>query len=477
MTHGQPPVTSPDDPGAASAAGRPATSAVGIARDRATNIRWGVFGLALGTSWLLYLHRYVFAFIKPTLATEWGLSNTQLGQLDSAFSVSYMLFQFPLGVAADLAGVHLVLTGLMLAWFGGLALVAWAPTVTVMWIGQAMHGAGQSAVYACLNRVARMWYAPAVRTTLQGAVGVLAGRLGALSSSLVFTSLLLGVVGLDWRTAIWILVGVGVVQLLLFVVVFRNSPREHPAVNDVEARLIEGDSPATGPVSPPGPTNMSAVLRSTTPRSLFNLSCLAVQSVLSTFADNIYSNWIPLFLAQVHGLEFKQMGVYSALPLLGGAIGGLVGGLLNDYCIALTGSRRWSRVGVALVGKGLAAVLMFSALGAYDRPYAFCVYLFFVKLFGDWSLTTSLGVVTDIGGRATASVFAFNNSVAGVAFIAAPIAFGYIADHYSWRIVFGVVAATYALCALSWLLINCTIPVVHESAANDGSNGQSCQQG
>jgi ACS family glucarate transporter-like MFS transporter/ACS family D-galactonate transporter-like MFS transporter len=346
-------------------------------------------------------------------------------------------------------------------------MLAWAPSVKLIWFAQATHGTGQSAVYACLNRLARMWYPPSLRTTLQGAVGVLAGRLGGLSSSLVFTSLLLGVLGLDWRTAIWILVAVGVAHLVLFVTVFRNSPREHAAVNDAEARLIEGDHSATLPSAPQTSqrATVGSMLRSMTPRSLFNLLYLAVQSILSTFADNIYSNWIPLFLVQVHDLKFKTMGIYSALPLLGGAIGGLVGGILNDYFIGLTGNRRWSRVGVAFVGKGLAAVLICAALFFYDRPYAFCVALFFVKLFGDWSLTTSLGVVTDIGGRATASVFAFNNSVAGIGFITAPIVIGYIADHFGWRLVFVAVGATYVLCALSWLLIDCTVPVVREPSS------------
>ncbi len=438
---------------------------------RPTNVRWGVFSLAFATSALLYLHRYVFAFIKPTLAEEWGLSNTELGQLDSAFSVCYTLFQFPLAVVADAAGVHLVLLGLMLVWCGGLAMMAWAPSAKVMWFGQATLGIGQSAVYACLNRISRMWYPPTVRTTLQGTVGVLAGRLGALSSSLVFAALLLGVLGFDWRTAIWILVAVGVVHLLLFAIVFRNSPREHPSVNDAEARLIEGhdaitNGSATQTTQTPERPSVRTMLRLMTPRSLRNLMYLSLQSILSTFADNIYSNWIPLFLSQVHHLEFKKMGIYAALPLLGGAIGGLVGGILNDYGIARTGNRRWSRVVVAFTGKGMAAVLIFAALIFYERPYVFCTFLFFVKLFGDWSLATSLGVVTDIGGRATASVFAFNNSVAGIGFIVAPIVFSYISETYNWRLVFVAVGATYALCALSWLVIDCTIPVVHEPRSN-----------
>ena len=98
-----------------------------------TNVRWSVFSLAFATSALLYLHRYVFGFIKPTLSKEWGLSNTELGQLDSAFSACYTLFQFPLGIAADVAGVHLVLSLLIGVWCGGLALMAFAPSFKVMW--------------------------------------------------------------------------------------------------------------------------------------------------------------------------------------------------------------------------------------------------------------------------------------------------------------------------------------------------------
>ena len=448
-----------------------------------TNVRWSVFSLAFATSALLYLHRYVFGFIKPTLAEEWKLSNTQLGQLDSAFSICYAVFQFPLGIAADVLGVHLVLTGLIVVWCGAMGLMAWAPSVSWLWFARAALGTGQSAVYACLNRVARMWYPPAIRTTLQGSVGVLAGRLGALSSSVVFTTLLLGVWGMQWRSAVWILVAVGVLNVLLFAVMFRNSPREHPGVNDAEARLIEGEPSlprsreGEAPAEPrllessvrqePRPPGIAATIRAMTPRSLMNLIWLSLQNVLSTFADNIYSNWIPLFLSQVHGLKFKEMGIYSALPLLGGAIAGVTGGMLDDFLIARTGNRRWSRVGVAFVGKGLAAALMFVALIFFDRPYMFCSILFFVKLFGDWSLTTSLGVVTDIGGKATASVFAFSNSVAGIAFIAAPMVFGSVSEHYGWRPVFVIVGVTYALCALSWLVIDCTIPVVRESSVED----------
>jgi MFS transporter, ACS family, glucarate transporter len=315
-------------------------------------------------------------------------------------------------------------------------------------------------VYANLSKLAQTWFPASIRTTLQGMAGITAGRLGGMCAYLLIGSLMIGLLKLQWRSAIYFAAAGGVFFAFLFALVFRNSPRDHPLVNEAEANRID----TTLSPSAKGPKmSVSQMLRSVQPRALMNLVFLNIQTILSTLADNIYSNWIPLFLWEVHHLEFAKMGIYSSLPLLGGAIAGIVGGMLNDLFISLTGNRRWSRSGIAMAGKGLAAILLLSALVFYDNPYVFCGFLFAVKFFGDWSLTTSWGVVTDIGGPATASVFAFNNAVAGLGMITAPVLFGYVAQWYGWRVVFITVAVTYVLCALSWLAIDCTIPMVNTS--------------
>ncbi len=198
------------------------------------------------------------------------------------------------------------------------------------------------------------------------------------------------------------------------------------------------------------------------PRSIVNLLALNLQTVLSTLADNIFSAWIPLFLFDAHGLKFKEMGFYASLPLLGGAIGGAMGGWLNDLMIARLGNRRWARSLVGLAGKGTAGVILLAALLLYDYPRTFCLTLFFVKFFSDWSLTTTWGVVTDIGGQKSATVFAINNSIAGIGSIVAPLLYGNIAEHWGWIPVFLTAAGAYLICGTSWLFINCTIPVIAE---------------
>lgn len=428
--------------------------------ERPTSVRWRVFGLMVATSWLLYLHRYIFSLLKPILSREWDLSNEELGRIESAFGLAYTICQFPLALLADLFGAHVLLPMLLVVWLCGLGHMGRATNTDEMWSGQALLATGQSAVYACLNRVGRMWYPASIRTTLQGFVAILAGRLGGACAPLIFATLLMGYLELSWQAVIWWSVSVGIVLLVLILATLSDSPRQHVWVNDAEARLIAGtDADASVLRSRP---SIRQMLAGCSPRSLRNLSFVTLSSFLSTVADTVFASWIPLFLSQVHHLNFREMGIYSALPLLGGALAGPVGGALNDSLIARTGNRRWSRALIAVMGKGMAAILLLSALALYDQPYLFCISLFFVKFFGDWSLASLWGVIADIGGRSTASVFALNNSMAAIGMTVAPILFGFTADRYGWPAVFITAAATLAACALSWLAIDSTISVSEE---------------
>lgn len=428
--------------------------------DRMSGVRWEMFALACATSWWLYLHRYAFGVLKPYLTQEWGVSKSELGALDALFMTFYTTCQFPLGVATDIGGVRLMLPLMIVIWSLGTGAVAWVPGAKWLWLTRVSAGLGQAAVYAGLSRISRQWFPPGSRTTLQGLVGVLSGRLGGLSANLVLTSLMLGLLGWNWRVAITVLALAGVGHAILFAWRFRESPAVHPGVTDAERRLIAGgDAPPGTPASSTTGLSVVALWGKLEPRGMLNLVALNVQTTLSTFADNVYSSWVPLFLSEVYKLDLVSSGVCAAMPMMGGALGGAIGGALDDCFFRLTGNRKWSRRGVAAVGKLLAAVMLLLAFVWYRDPWMFCGALFVVKLVGDWSVTTTWGVVADIGGPSTASVFSLNNAIASVGAIVASVVFGFIAQRYGWPAVFATVGVTYVACSVSWLLIDCTIPL------------------
>lgn len=424
--------------------------------ERPTKFRWVVFLLGCSTSWMMYLHRYVFSMIKPRLSDA-GVSESELGMLDSVFAICYVSFQIPSGVIADVFGAHLYLTAAIAVWSLALAMHT-IPGFGPLSVGRGLMGAAQAGVFAAISRVTRTWFPLSVRTTVQGFMGVFAGRIGGMSANLIYGTVMLGLLALSWQTGALILAGAGIGLALLFLVLFRSSPRESPFVNEAEAELIEASESAASRRKMP----FNEMFRRMSPRSIANLLAVTLSAFLSTMADNLYSNWIPLFLYQVYQLKFTEMGIYSALPLLGGAIGGVVGGYFNDLLLRKLTKRRWARSLVGLIGKCGAAIWLGVALLFYDNPYAFCLMLVVVKFFADMEVATRWGTVTDIAGPATASVFSFNNSVAAIGQVVAPLLFGFVAQLASWHMVFLIAMGIYALGGLTWLVTNSTIPLIRE---------------
>jgi MFS family permease len=182
---------------------------------------------------------------------------------------------------------------------------------------------------------------------------------------------------------------------------------------------------------------------------------LLVYAFASTFQDQLYVFWIPLFLTEGRGLDNSQMGLFTPLPLLGGAVGSILGGMLNDYAIRRTGNRRWSRSGIALTGKMVAGTLIALSVQMSDGRVAMLV-LLAARCFGDWSLATQWGAITDMAGRASGTVFGLVNMVGAVGGFAAGPIMGYLKHHYGWEGLFFCAAGMCVLSALTWLFIDCT---------------------
>ncbi len=141
------------------------------------------------------------------------------------------------------------------------------------------------------------------------------------------------------------------------------------------------------------------------------------------------------------------------------AVGGVIGGLLNDYFIRRTGNRRWARSLVAFTGKFIAAGLVVLSIQMADGRMTLLV-LVAARVFSDWSLPTQWAAVTDMGGRAAATLFGAVNTVGALGgFVAGPI-FGWLKQEYSWPGLFYGVAGMCLFAAVTWLFIDCTKRVV-----------------
>ena len=129
-------------------------------QERPTRVRWLVFSLACGSSWILYLHRYTWNFIGPELEKAHGFSKTELGTLFSLFSPSYGFLQIPSGILSDLVGPHFFLGTIILLW--SLALPSQAAAVGFYSLAgvRLLFGATQAGCYPNLAKVTQVWFPP-----------------------------------------------------------------------------------------------------------------------------------------------------------------------------------------------------------------------------------------------------------------------------------------------------------------------------
>ena len=115
-----------------------------IDQEKPTNVRWIIFALSCGTSFVLYLHRYTWGMIKPYVQDEMDLDFAEMGWLDSAFSITYGVGQVPFGMLGDWFGPAIILGTIIGAWSITLGLTALAANYMSMLAVRFSFGAAQA---------------------------------------------------------------------------------------------------------------------------------------------------------------------------------------------------------------------------------------------------------------------------------------------------------------------------------------------
>ena len=421
-------------------------------RPRLAPIPWRVFALACGTSFLLYLHRYSWNIVGPMLQDDFRLSNRESGFLFSLFYYTYAGAQIPAGVVIDRFGAHRFLSVAIAAWSVAIAAIGQSSSMLLIGGSRLLFGMAQAGCYPALNKVTASWFDPARRTVLQGWVATTSGRCGGAMAPIILGAFLMERCRLSWETALGVLGIVGVAYGLVFWWWYRDPP-EKPAPVDEDLA-----APRIRVTLPWGRAWRNGSLR------FFTL-----QQFLDAGSDVAFVSLVGTYFLRARGFDIAKTGWLASLPLWGGALGGIVGGWLNDRSIALTGSPRWSRSGVGCAGKVVGCVLLVLAV-RQESGVAAAWFLCAAKFFSDWSQPTTWGTCTDLGGRYSATVFSIINTAGTLGGIIMPIVFGELLDRYTtlaagaglvvartdWTPLFFLLAAMYLGSGVCWLLVDCT---------------------
>src|SRR6266481_2347060 len=213
-----------------------------------SHVRWFLIFWLFVLSAVAFLDRVNISIAGSSIASEYHLTNIQLGWVFSAFLAGYALFQTLGGRLADRLGPRRVLAGGVVWWGVFTALTAAVPSAIrgalFLFVSiRFLLGAGEAVVYPASNQFVARWIPTQERGIANGWIFAGVGAGAGLSPPLI-TFLMLHY---GWRSSFWVCAVIGLLAGLVWFIAARDTPAEHPSVSESELALIySGLSPAAG---------------------------------------------------------------------------------------------------------------------------------------------------------------------------------------------------------------------------------------
>lgn len=363
-------------------------------------------------SFLLYVDRTCISTAKGPIMEDLGLSDAQFGWIMSAFAFGYALFQTPSGAMADKLGPRRLLAAVVTFWsiFTGLTAVAWS--WLSMLVFRFFFGAGEAGAFPGMARVVYLWIPEKERGVVKG-INFSASRLGAAVTMPVLPALIHSI---GWKETFLILMLTGFLWATIWWLWFRDEPSEKNGVSPEELSLIQGKRPR---ISREGAGVSMAQLFSSG-----NLWRMMGQYFASNFTFFFCLTWLYPHVKETYNLDYTQAGFYTAIPLLGGALGNLLSGWMVDG-LYRKGMVKLSRKVPAILGFALASLGLLVSIHQSDVVGA--TFWLTIAIFGaDMTLSPSWNFCIDIGGRSAGTVSGTMNMAGNLGSALVSISFPYL---------------------------------------------------
>src|SRR6478736_1275164 len=410
-----------------------------------SRVRWFLIFWLFVLSAVAFLDRVNISIAGSSIASEYHLTNVQLGWVFSAFLAGYALFLTLGGMLADRYGPRRVLAAGVVWWGVFTALTAAVPHgiagALLLFVSiRFLFGAGEAVVYPASNQFVSRWIPSQERGIANGWIFAGVGAGAGLSPPLItFVMLHYG-----WRASFWVCAVIGLVVGLVWFIAARDNPEEHSGVSASELALIRSGLPpsADGKIRARRLIPWKNVFKSR------EVLAITISYFSFGYVAWIFFSWFYTYLAQVRGLNLKASAGYAMLPFLAMSVGCALGGMISDRLTCAHGPRI-GRCYLASVVIALAAVFLVFGAEVESARLASVVLAggagaLYLAQSSFWSVTAGLA------GRSSGSVSGFMNMGAQAGGWLTAWLTPLIAKHYGWTASFLVAAALCVTGSVAW---------------------------
>jgi ACS family glucarate transporter-like MFS transporter len=411
-------------------------------------VRWKIFTYLLLFTMLAYVQRTAISVAAEPMMPELGLSQLQIGWLETAFLVSYTALQIPGGLFGQAIGVRRMLalccalsTGAGLV-FPVLPFLARATALfLLLLIAQLVLGAGQAPLFAGLSGTLERWFPPRQWALTQGLASCGIG-LGAAAAPALVASMMQAT---GWRISMLAAALPGVILVPLWWREARDTPAEHKSVSEAEQRLLQRT------VRPSAPRKLG--LRAALPLLLDrDIAGLTISYLAMNVVFYLITFWSFLYLVQARHFSVLQGGFSAALPALAGAAGAGLGGIAGTALYKRFGPYWGLRI-VPLAALPGACALLLLGVRADSAGFALaCLSLAFGLL--ETTESCFWAASMEIGGDNAVAAGAILNTGGNLGGIIATPLVASLSGAGNWSGAFSLGAGAALLSAALWLCID-----------------------
>jgi len=398
-----------------------------------------------------YFDRTIMGVAGPGIIRDFGLSETQMGAIYSAFLLGYAVMMIPGGHLTDSLGPWrtLIWMGFGAALFTGLTALGARPglgsligIVSSLVLVRFLVGVCTAPLYPACGRMNANWFP----STRQGLVwGVVAGGAGigsALSPSLFAWM----IPRYGWRNSFWLAGAATALLATVWAWYARDWPSEHRS-----ARNAEPSYPARLRPQAIGTARQPSLRKLLTNR---NVILLALGYGTVSYFEYIFFYWIYYYFREIRRMSQSETSTYTTVIFLAWVVMTPLGGWLSDRLIRTFGKKTGRPIvpvccillstfllflGTRILNSlllGVVLALSFGLASASDGPF--------------WAATI------DAGGEDVGAACGVLNTGSNIGGFIAPVLTPFIASFVGWSsaLYFGCLVATFGVAI--WFFMDAT---------------------
>jgi ACS family glucarate transporter-like MFS transporter len=411
-----------------------------------SHLRWWLAFMFFLIGLVAYMDRSNIAVVATPIMDEFGLNKIQFGFLNSLFSLGYAASQIPAGLLSEKFGARFIVTFALLWWSVFTMLTATVKSYGLLGAVRLLFGMGEGPMYPGNAMFNTYWFRKQEKGRASSAL-----LAGSYFGPVIGPAITVGIYQtLGWQAAFYIFGIIGILIAIIWYIVGRNKPEDHPMISKEELDLIIKERSVATEVKKTAPWGQ--LLKN------FRFWVFGFTYFITIYIVTIYLVWLPTYFQEAHHLSLAKSGLSASLPWLAIFITVMTGGIISDKLLSMGKSKMVARGGLAIGGLVVFVITIFLATKTTNSSMNILWLTLSLGSLG-FPVVTSWAVANDLGKEFAGSVSGWMNMWGNIGAFLSPLLCGWFAQSFGWNTALLINIIPIIIAALLWFGVRPDLPL------------------